>query len=196
MNKESVYVFIFDGFSDWEIAYLTPELNKSEKTNLNYFSIDGSPVKSGGGLTILPHCSIKQIDSNNVSLLVLPGGSAWEDGSMNEIGRLVDELNIANKTIAAICGATLLLARKGYLDNVKHTSNALDYVRNFTADYRGADKYLNELAVTDKNLITANGIAPVEFAREIFRNVQLFDEKAIEKWFQLFKNGIWKDTND
>ena len=98
--------------------------------------------------------------------LVLPGGSVWENGSMDEIGRQVDELHTINKPIASICGATLLLARKGYLDSLKHTSNASDYIRNFAVNYQGAGNYLNEHAVTDKNLITANGIAPVEFARE------------------------------
>lgn len=192
MDKKGVYIFVFKGFSDWEIAYLTPELNKSDHIRLNYFSINGNPVQSAGGLTIQPNLSIQQIDPTKVSLLVLPGGSVWENGSMDEIGRLVDELHTINKPIAAICGATLLLARKGYLDNLKHTSNALDYIRNFAVNYQGAGNYLNEYAVTDKNLITANGIAPVEFAREIFRNIQLFDEKDIEKWFQLFKNGIWE----
>lgn len=193
MSKKSVYVFIFNGFSDWEIAYLTPELNKSEKIELKYFSIDGYHVESAGGLTIQPDFSIEQIDPNNVSLLVLPGGSVWEAGSTDEIDKLAAELHTANKTIAAICGATLLLARKGYLDGLKHTSNALDYVKKFAVSYQGADNYLNELAVTDKNLITANGIAPIEFAHEIFQNVQLFEEKDIKKWFQLFKNGIWEE---
>ena len=30
-NTENVYIFLFDGFSDWEIAYLTPELKKAKK---------------------------------------------------------------------------------------------------------------------------------------------------------------------
>lgn len=31
MALQNIYIFLFDGFSDWEIAYLTPELTKSEK---------------------------------------------------------------------------------------------------------------------------------------------------------------------
>jgi len=52
--------------------------------------------------------------------------------------------------------------------------------------------YQNTLATTDSNIITANRIAPIEFAREVFRMVNLYNEENLEKWFQLFKNGIWK----
>ena len=45
--------------------------------------------------------------------------------------------------------------------------------------------------MTDRNIITANGIAPIEFAREIFKTIGLYNNDNIEKWFQLFKNGIW-----
>jgi len=44
MDTENVYVFLFDGFSDWEIAYLAPEIKKSKKTDLKYFTIDGSEI--------------------------------------------------------------------------------------------------------------------------------------------------------
>jgi hypothetical protein len=53
---------------------------------------------------------------------------------------------------------------------------------------------VEEPAVTDKNIITATGTAPVEFAREIFKMLSLMDETKIEEWFQLFKNGIWEKS--
>ena len=51
----------------------------------------------------------------------------------------------------------------------------------------------SKIATTDKNVITANGIAPIEFAKEVFTKIELYDLDNIEKWFQLFKNGIWKE---
>lgn len=193
MTKKTVYIFLFNGFSDWEISYLTPELKKSEKIELQYFSIDGKNLKSMGGLNISPDFSIDQVDSDKISILILPGGSAWENDSINGIDKLIEKLNKENKTIGAICGATTYLAREGYLDNLEHTSNALFYLQNFAENYDGKDYYKDDLAVTDKNLITANGIAPIEFTREILKKVELYEEKDIEKWFQLFKNGIWTE---
>jgi hypothetical protein len=44
-----------------------------------------------------------------------------------------------------------------------------------------------------KNIFTASGIAPVEFAREIFIRLEIYEPAMVEKWYQLFKNGVWKD---
>jgi len=42
--KKKIFIFLFDGFSDWEIAFLTPELKKNKEFELIYFSKDGSSV--------------------------------------------------------------------------------------------------------------------------------------------------------
>lgn len=190
---KTVYILLFDGFSDWEIAYLTPELQKSDKIELKYFSHDGKTVTSMGGLRIEPDLSIDEIHANQISVLILPGGPAWENGSIRGLDHIIEELYIQNKTIGAICGATIYLGQKGYLDTVEHTSNALFYLQNFAKKYGGQDYYRDELAITDKNIITANGVGPIEFAREIFKDVELYDQGDIEKWYQLFKNGIWTE---
>jgi len=193
MDIQNIYIFLFDGFSDWEISYLTPELKKSEKVNLKYFSIDGLEITSVGGLKIIPDLSIQELNLDNTTALILPGGSAWEEQSIKGINKLVETLNSKNKTIAAICSATTFLGQTGYLDNVKHTSNAIDYLKYIAPKYKGDKNYQSGLAISDKNIITANGFSPIEFAREIFKSINLKSEKDIEKWFQLFKNGIWTE---
>ena len=77
------------------------------------------------------------------------------------------------------------------MDKVKHTSNALNYLKYIAPEYKGEKNYQSDFSVTDENIITANGTAPIEFAREIFKKIKLHSEKDIEKWFQLFKKGIW-----
>ena len=190
-NTENVYIFLFNGFSDWEIAYLTPELRKSKKIALKYFTIDGLEIISAGGFKIIPDLSIKELNPSEISVLILPGGTAWEENSIKGIDNLLETLNSEKKTIGAICGATTYLGQKGYLDGVKHTSNALEYLQYIAPNYKGEKEYQSDLAVTCGNIVTANGIAPIEFAREIFRRINLNSEIEIEKWFQLFKNGIW-----
>ena len=193
MDTKNIYIFLFNGFSDWEISYLTPELNKSEKINLKYFTIDGLEITSMGGLKITPDLSIQEIDLDTVSALILPGGSAWEKKSIKGIDELVEKLYSKNIMIASICSATTFLGQKGYLDNIKHTSNAVDYLKYIAPKYKGEKKYQSDLVVTDKNIITANGFSPIEFTREVFKSIELKSEYDIEKWFQLFKNGIWTE---
>ena len=193
MTRYNVYVFLFDGFADWETAYLMPELKKSETINLKTFTIDGSSITSMGGLKIIPDISLAELTSSGSSLLVLPGGYAWEKGEITGIDHLVKTFFESNSTIAAICAATTYLGEKGYLDDVKHTSNDLNYLKSVAPHYKGENNYQFEPAVTDKNIITASGISSIDFAREIFRKVNLYDENSLEKWYQLFKNGIWME---
>ncbi len=192
MNKK-VYIFLFNGFSDWEISYLTPEINKSEKFEIVYFSKDGNPVVSMGGLKITPDISLAEVDVNDIDLLVLPGGVAWEKGENNELNQFTKSIFEKGKLIAAICAATSYLGQLGILDKVKHTSNDLNYLKAVAPKYSGESNYVNSMAVSDKNIITANGVASIEFAKEIFEKISLFEKNDIEKWFQLFKNGIWSE---
>jgi putative intracellular protease/amidase len=191
--KKKIYVFLFDGFSDWEISFLTPEINKSEKFDLVYFSKNGTQVKSMGGLQIIPTTSLNEFKLEDIDLLILPGGTAWEKGENTEIEELTKSVSERGKSIAAICAATTYLGQLGLLNDLKHTSNDLNYLKGIAPKYCGDKNYKNSLAVTDKNIITANGIAPIEFAREIFITIGLYNEDNIEKWFQLFKNGIWSE---
>jgi len=193
MKNKKIIVFLFNGFSDWEIAYLTPEIRKSEEFDLVYFSADGSSVSSMGGLRILPDVSLAEINAEDVSMLILPGGTAWDKGENTEIDRLTKTLFDKKRTIAAICAATTYLAKLGFLDHMKHTSNDLYYLKQMVPHYAGDRYYLNSLAVTDEQVITAKGIAPIEFAREIFEKIELYSKPDIEKWFQLFKNGVWSE---
>lgn len=194
MNQK-VYIFLFNGFSDWEIGYLTPEIHKSEQNELIYFSKDGGSVSSMGGLQVSPHISLKEVEASvdEIDMLILPGGTAWEKNENREIEGLVKTVFEAGKDIAAICAATTYLGKLGILDDLHHTSNDLKYLKYMVSQYLGEEKYRQELAVSDKNIITANGIAPIEFAKEIFTKLKLYSSEDIEKWFQLFKNGIWTE---
>ena len=188
-----IFIFLFDGFADWETSYLAPELNKSEKHNLIYFSINKGIVSSMGGLPIKPTFTLNEIDVEDIDMLILPGGTAWEKGENKDIEQLVKDVYEKNKPIAAICAATAYLGQLGLLDEVKHTSNDLGYLKGVAPNYEGSEHYQNSLAVKGNNIITASGIAPIEFAREIFKTIKLYDNDKIEKWFQLFKDGIWNE---
>jgi len=188
-----ICVFLFNGFSDWEISYLTPEINKSKQFELVYFSTDGNPVTSMGGLQVVPTISLNELHIDDVDMLILPGGTAWENGGNKEIENMTLELYQAGKAIAAICAATAFIGQLGLLNDLKHTSNDLYYLKAVASEYKGDSNYQQALAATGNNVITANGIAPIEFASEIFKKIGLKSDEELEKWFQLFKNGVWSE---
>jgi len=191
--KKKIYVFLFDGFSDWEISYLTPEINHNEQFNLVFFSENGNMVSSMGGLQIKPTASLDDLNPEDIDMLILPGGTAWEKGKNTGIEKLTKSVFENRKPVAAICAATAYLGQIGLLNDLKHTSNDLNYLKGVAPNYSGDENYQNALAWTDRNLITAKGVAPIEFACEIFKTIGLYTDEKIEKWFQLFKNGIWSE---
>lgn len=191
--KKKICVFLFNGVSDWEISYFTPEIHKSDLFELVYFSKNKHLITSMGGLQITPTASLHELDVDAIDMLILPGGTAWEKGENTEITELTQKVFEKEKPLAAICAATAYLGQLGLLNHLKHTSNDLNYLKSVAPQYSGDENYQNALAVTDRNMVTANGIAPIEFAREIFKTIELYSENHIDQWFQLFKNGIWSE---
>ena len=191
MSRKSVYVFLFDGFSDWELGYVMPELRKSRLYDLRTFSFEGSGIVSMGGFSIQPDLSMGAVEVSEMAMLILPGGDSWEEHALGKIIPLVQQVYDAEISIAAICGATVIMAEMGLLNDIDHTSNAREYLKAIAAGYKGENNYSESRAVNQGNIITASGIAPVEFAREIFKELKLYEEQAIESWYQLFRNGIW-----
>lgn len=89
--------------------------------------------------------------------------------------------------VAAICGATLGLAKVGLFDSIKHTSNSKDYL--LLSNYQDGELYTDTLSLSDKGVITASGTAALEFAREIFRELHLYTDEVLEAWYKLFKTS-------
>jgi hypothetical protein len=49
---------------------------------------------------------------------------------------------------------------------------------------------VDDLAVSDDGVITASGLGNVEFAREIFRLLKVYDDNDLRTWYDMFKRGL------
>ena len=67
-------------------------------------------------------------------------------------------------------------------------------LEGMVADYSDESYYVEELAVTDKKIITASGLGSVEFGREIIKQLNLYDEADTKVWFEMFKHGVYPAT--
>lgn len=184
---------MFDSFSDWEPAYAIAEITSSGKYDVETFGISASAVKSAGGLMVTPGTTIADDGLTGAAMIIIPGGTALEERRVDEVLPVIEYAYRNNIPVAAICAGTTLLADMGMLDDIPHTGNDVRYLQKMASWYKGAAYYKNEPAVTSGNIITATGVYPVEFAREIFIKLQLHDNATIEKWYQLFKHGIWQE---
>lgn len=193
MKTRNCYLFVFDGFADWEPAITTAALNQFTDFRVITFSKDGKPVTSMGNLKVTPDTSIDKFKTEDVSLLILPGGEAWEQGTNREIIPLLQGCLDKGKMVAAICGATAFLAENGYLDKIKHTSNNLEHFLKVVApSYKGEKLYQEAPAARDGNLITASGAKPLDFAKEILTAFDLFKNEELKTWFSYF---TWEEEH-
>ncbi|WP_422656820.1 type 1 glutamine amidotransferase family protein [Paenibacillus sp. EC2-1] len=194
MQPKKAYLYVFNTMSDWEYGYLIAELNSGR-----YFKKDIAPfeiitvgatkemITTMGGLRIQPDILVDACTLDNRDLLILPGGITWGEEYHQPI---LDKVGVAleqGTIIAAICGATEGLAKSGYLDSRKHTSNDLEYLRMVCPNYKGELYYEKEPAVTGENMVTASGVAPLEFAKEVLKHLDVMSPDTLDAWYNLNK---------
>jgi putative intracellular protease/amidase len=190
-DERAVHVLVFDGFADWEPAHALAELRRSGNRTVRTVGFTREPVTSMGGLRVIPDLELHDVRTANVELLMIPGGDLWESEEYPRqlLESLVTTLLAADIPVAAICGGTLALGRAGVLDHRRHTSNVRSYLPDNVPAYAGAKLYVDRAAVRDRHVITASGLAAVDFAREIFAELSVFEPADERMWFDMFKHG-------
>ncbi len=192
-------MYTTETMADWEYAYLTTQVAGAEQLKPGRFRLllvgDGlEPVRTLGNLPLTPEADLDALnalaDDGSLAALVIPGGDHYAAGYerlIETVGRLVDQ----EIPVAAICGATLLLARGGFLDARLHTSNAASYLE--ASGYRGGTHYVEAPVVTDRGVTTASGIHAVPFTAEVMRITGLMPDAMADAWEQVFLNAGEKD---
>ena len=190
MSEPAVHVLVFDGFADWEPSYALAQIRQTGAAPVVTVGLSQHPVRSMGGLTVVPDVTVEQVAPEHVRLFLLPGGDQWETSGLDPRLIALLEACMANGApLAAICAATSAVARAGLLHGRAHTSNGLEYLKTQVPDYTFEGDYVDQLAVRDRGLITASGLGAVEFAREIFAELGVFSEGDLELWYRMFKYG-------
>ncbi|WP_142829703.1 type 1 glutamine amidotransferase family protein [Planococcus soli] len=194
MQTKKVFLYVFNTMSDWEYGYLIAELNsgryfKKELASLKVITVGANKemITTMGGLSIKPDLSLNECTLENTDLIILPGGTTWSGEIHQPILERIGQALELGTIVAAICGATEGLANMGYLDTRKHTSNNLEYTKMVCPNYKGERFFELESAVSDANLVTALGTAPLEFAMEVLKKLDVFAPDALHSWYKLNK---------
>jgi putative intracellular protease/amidase len=195
MRGNAVYLLVVDGFADWEPAHAVAELRRSGGYRVETLSLARAPVASMGGVRVVPSATVADLDLEDVAALIVPGADRWESQPLEpELSELFQRLDRRSVPIAAICGATVAMARAGLLKGRRHTSNGLDYLRSQVPGYADEANYEDAPAVRDRGLITASGLADVEFARELFEELGVLSAGERAAWAGMFRTGRLPDA--
>ena len=192
MADAAAYLLLPEGMADWEPGYAVAGLRHWAKVPVRTVGFTQAPITTMGGLRLLPDIALAELPAgaDAVRLFLLPGGDLWEgDYPSSSLEPVLRILDAANVPIAAICGATIAVARAGLLRGRRHTSNGVDYLARFAPEMTVAADYVEELATRDRGMITASGLGPVEFAHEIFAELGVFTPVELAEFLELYKHG-------
>lgn len=196
MSNEILYILLPD-FAAHEVVYLAQAIASDEyalKENPKYVNkivaptLD--PIKSIGGFRTLPDYSFDTMP-DDYAALVLIGGFGWSTPVADKVVPIVRKAIEEGKTVGAICNAASWMAKHGFLNAVKHTGNGLEQLKIWGGEiYTNPEGYIHTQAVSDNWIVTANGSATLEFAKELLLLLENDMPERIEMYYQFNKQGF------
>ena len=196
MNKEVLYVLLPD-YAAHEMVYLSEAIASDEfalKENPKYVNkvvaptLD--PVKSIGGFRVIPDYSFDTMPEDYAAL-VLIGGFGWTAPVAEKVAPIVSKAIEAGKVVGAICNAASFMAKCGSLimsgtlgmvwNNLSFGEETIIPISKVTSI---------RLAVSDNRIVTANGSATLEFAKELLLLLENDTPERIEMYYQFNKRGF------
>ena len=194
MNKE-IICFLLDEFADWEGAFIAPALNfgiepGKARYRVKTMSVTKDPVTSIGGFKVIPDYDVNDYPRDYAGLILI-GGMSWLKPEAAPVLPLLKVTAEQGKLIAGICNASVFLGMHGFLNEVRHTSNTLAYLKQCAGgNYTGDALYQERQAVRDGNVVTANGTGYLEFCREIMHALEADTPEKIEEFYRFNKEGF------
>lgn len=196
MSNEILYILLPD-YAAHEAVYLSQAITSDDfamKENPKYVNKVVAPtlepVKSIGGFRTLPDYSFDTIP-DDYAAVVLIGGFGWATPVAESVEPIVRQAIEKGKIVGAICNAASWMAKHGFLNSVRHTGNGSEQLRLWGGDnYTNHDGYVNAQAVSDNKIVTANGSATLEFAKELLLLLENDTPERIEMYYQFNKQGF------
>jgi len=191
---KEVLLLLTDHWADWEACHATVGITLSEQYVVKTMAINKQPKVSIGGMKAEVDYSVAEYKNfDNLAMVILTGSFSWAENRYDEIADIVRKANNNCVPIAAICGATIFLAKHGFLNNIKHTGDDAEYFTEMLEheeNYSGQEHFSVAQVINDGGFITANETAALEFAREIFRTLKTDTDEHINAWYEKQKHGL------
>ena len=196
MCNKILYILLPD-YAAHEAVYLSEAIASDEfalKKNPKYVNKAVAPtlepVKSIGGFSTMPDYSFDTMP-DDYAALVLIGGFGWSTPLADNVVPIVRKAIEKGKIVSAICNGASFMAKHGFPNSVKHTGNGLEQLRLWGGEkYTNPDGYVHAQAISDKNIVTANGSATLEFAKELLLLLENDTPERIEMYYQFNKQGF------
>lgn len=176
-----ILVYLYDGMADFEITFLTHILGGDAGKELITMGLTTNIIVSKSGMQYIPHTTLDAVfntyDDNEYEGLIIPGG--WYKEVSDSLIKLIYRLHDDKKLLAAICAGPRFLAKAGILQEVKYTTSVAEWTDTHKDYFEEKDpfpryNYTGERVTVDKNVVTAIGVAFVDFAVAVCDALKLF----------------------
>lgn len=176
------YIFIYEGFAHFEVV-LTALIQKSASEIITV-GLDHKMVTSTEGFQTVPHMALSEVDLDQVDLFVIPGGDPHVLGDQEALYTCLRYLDKKKTPIAAICAGPVQFAKAGILKGRNYTTSSdIKAYDGFEAGH-----YMKQSVVVDNHMITAKGSSYVDFAIEIGKVLDVYEnEEDLNETINFFK---------
>ncbi len=196
MSNEILYILLPD-FASHEMVYLMEAISSDEqqlKTNPKYVNRivapTAEPACAIGRFKVISDYTFDNIP-DDFAALVLIGGYGWLSPVADVVKPIVRKAIGKGKIVGAICNGASFMAKCGFLNNVRHTGNGVEQLKLWGGEnYTNPDGYIHAQAVSDRNIVTANGSGALEFAKELLLLLENDTPERIEMYYQFNKQGF------
>lgn len=168
---KKVLVLLAPGFEEIETVTVVDILRRAG-ARVTLAGTEVGVTEGSRGMNLVADCHLKEVDSDNFDMVVLPGG---QPGTSNlqknaKVKEILLKMDRGNKKIAAICAAPVVLHSIGLLDKNNFTSHPS------VRDQFDGVRYSENRVVEDGNIITSQspGTA-MEFSMKL---VEILFDKA------------------
>lgn len=198
MAKKTVLFVLLPEYADWEPALLAAGLRRgfglwALQYEVKTVAPDIGPATSIGGFRVVPDYTIESAP-DDFAALILVGGMDWFGDNAKKVLPLVRKAVAKKAVLGAICDASMFLGVNGFLNEVNHTSNDLEALKaKAGAAYTGEARYHRDRqSVRDGNIVTANGVGFIEFARDVLSALNVAPAEKIAEFYRVCKAGFFK----
>lgn len=196
MSNEILYILLPE-YAAHEAVYLSQAIASDEqapKEHPKYVNKTVGPtlepVRSIGGFRTLPDYSFDTMPEDYAALILI-GGFGWATPVADKVLPIVRKAIAQGKTVGAICNGASFMAKGGFLNKIRHTGNGPDQLKLWGGEnYTNLQGYVHAQAVSDSNVVTANGSATLEFAKELLTLLENDTPERIEMYYQFNKQGF------
>lgn len=182
MKTKKILCYIYNDMADFEISVVLHDLKNIGGYEITAIADEMGEITAQSGLRLVPDKKIAEIcEIEAYDALIIPGGPI--DNKKNAVCPVIRELVSGNKLVAAICFAPQFMGRAGVLKEYTYTTSCTEEtIRTLgVEDPFVRENYREERVVVDRNVITAQGHAFVDFAEAVCGYLGVFESEEIQK---------------